>query len=212
MSSLPPLLWAYVITAPTHCSTAHRQKLRATVISDPGREWLAHAGRCLGLGLQGSAWTFLACLKARPGYCTAPDGHAMCRTGDGPWILESHIDHNRTCVTAACAVAMLCPFCGGPSAALLLMWLLYGRSHLAHVVVKLRWAVHQLSLLAHCAGLSLRRTHLTKRLPAPSDHMQNQQFLKDLKFGIGDGELNYYLFNYRIAKPLVPSEVGLILM
>jgi len=44
------------------------------------------------------------------------------------------------------------------------------------------------------------------------DLLENQQFLKDLKFGIGDGELNYYLFNYRVARPLVPSEVGLILM
>jgi len=42
--------------------------------------------------------------------------------------------------------------------------------------------------------------------------LQNQKFLKDLKFGIGDGELNFYLFNYRIAQPMAPSEVGLILM
>ena len=42
--------------------------------------------------------------------------------------------------------------------------------------------------------------------------LQNQEFLKDLKFGIGDGDLNYYLFNYRVGRPLIPSEVGLILM
>ena len=39
-----------------------------------------------------------------------------------------------------------------------------------------------------------------------------QEFLRELKFGIGDGHLHYYLYNWRVAKPLVPSEVGLILM
>lgn len=35
--------------------------------------------------------------------------------------------------------------------------------------------------------------------------------LKDLKFGIGDGNLHYYLFNWRVHTPLDPREVGLIL-
>lgn len=41
---------------------------------------------------------------------------------------------------------------------------------------------------------------------------QNSEFLNDLKFGIGDGQLHYYLYNYRVAQTLAPHEVGLILM
>uniref|UniRef100_A0A7S0WW22 Glycylpeptide N-tetradecanoyltransferase n=1 Tax=Chlamydomonas leiostraca TaxID=1034604 RepID=A0A7S0WW22_9CHLO len=44
------------------------------------------------------------------------------------------------------------------------------------------------------------------------DLLQNAEFLNDLKFGIGDGQLHYYLYNYRVAQPLGPHEVGLILM
>ena len=44
------------------------------------------------------------------------------------------------------------------------------------------------------------------------DLQENSSFLKELKFGIGDGNLHYYLFNWRITKQLTPNEVGLILM
>lgn len=36
--------------------------------------------------------------------------------------------------------------------------------------------------------------------------------LKDLKFGIGDGNLHYYLYNYRVAQDIPQDKVGLILM
>lgn len=42
--------------------------------------------------------------------------------------------------------------------------------------------------------------------------MQNETFLKDLKFGIGDGKLRYYLYNWRIKDELKPAEVGLVLL
>ena len=43
------------------------------------------------------------------------------------------------------------------------------------------------------------------------DLMDNNSFLRDLKFGPGDGKLQYYLYNY--ASPeLEPKEVGLILL
>ena len=43
------------------------------------------------------------------------------------------------------------------------------------------------------------------------DLMDNAQFLKELNFGIGDGALQYYLYNY--ASPEIPSkDVGLILL
>jgi glycylpeptide N-tetradecanoyltransferase len=44
------------------------------------------------------------------------------------------------------------------------------------------------------------------------DLLENQSYLKDLKFGIGDGSLHYYLFNWRVTVALNPQEVGLILM
>ncbi|KAJ9183795.1 hypothetical protein P3X46_007605 [Hevea brasiliensis] len=44
------------------------------------------------------------------------------------------------------------------------------------------------------------------------DVMQNQSFLKELKFGPGDGQLHYYLYNHRIRNGVTPSELGLVLL
>ncbi|BDA48372.1 Glycylpeptide N-tetradecanoyltransferase 1 [Coccomyxa sp. Obi] len=44
------------------------------------------------------------------------------------------------------------------------------------------------------------------------DIFDNERFLKELKFGIGDGRLRYYLYNWRLAKELKPQEVGLVLL
>ncbi|KAK7243317.1 hypothetical protein RIF29_38110 [Crotalaria pallida] len=44
------------------------------------------------------------------------------------------------------------------------------------------------------------------------DVMDNEPFLKELKFGPGDGKLQYYLYNYRVREALKPSEVGLVLL
>lgn len=41
--------------------------------------------------------------------------------------------------------------------------------------------------------------------------MENDIFLKDLKFGIGDGHLQYYLYNWRCT-PMDPKEVGIVLL
>lgn len=43
------------------------------------------------------------------------------------------------------------------------------------------------------------------------DVMENSSFLSSLKFGVGDGNLQYYLYNYR-SPELEPSDVGLVLM
>ncbi|CAD7924814.1 unnamed protein product [Amoebophrya sp. A120] len=43
------------------------------------------------------------------------------------------------------------------------------------------------------------------------DVMDNSEFLTELKFGRGDGYLQYYLFNYRMPK-LKSEEVGLVLL
>lgn len=44
------------------------------------------------------------------------------------------------------------------------------------------------------------------------DVMDNEPFLKDLKFGRGDGQLYYYLYNYRLREAIKPSELGLVLL
>ncbi|XP_068639924.1 glycylpeptide N-tetradecanoyltransferase 1-like [Aristolochia californica] len=44
------------------------------------------------------------------------------------------------------------------------------------------------------------------------DVMHNESFLKELKFGPGDGQLHYYLYNYRVGEALKPSELGLVLL
>ena len=44
------------------------------------------------------------------------------------------------------------------------------------------------------------------------DVMHNESFLKELKFGPGDGKLHYYLYNYRIRQALNPAELGLVLL
>jgi len=41
--------------------------------------------------------------------------------------------------------------------------------------------------------------------------MENDAFLKELKFGIGDGHLQYYLYNW-LCKPMEPKEVGIVLL
>mmetsp|Transcript_15882 Transcript_15882/g.40499 ORF Transcript_15882/g.40499 Transcript_15882/m.40499 type:complete len:417 (-) Transcript_15882:103-1353(-) len=44
------------------------------------------------------------------------------------------------------------------------------------------------------------------------DIMENAQFMRELKFGIGDGHLQYYLYNWKMTKSLKPNEVGLVLL
>jgi glycylpeptide N-tetradecanoyltransferase len=42
------------------------------------------------------------------------------------------------------------------------------------------------------------------------DLMDNMQFLNELKFGVGDGHLQYYLFNYKCPH-LEPKQIALVL-
>ncbi|KAG8313078.1 glycylpeptide N-tetradecanoyltransferase [Homalodisca vitripennis] len=42
------------------------------------------------------------------------------------------------------------------------------------------------------------------------DLMENKEFLETLKFGIGDGNLQYYLYNWR-CPPVAPNKIGLVL-
>lgn len=43
------------------------------------------------------------------------------------------------------------------------------------------------------------------------DLMENLEFLKELKFGIGDGSLHYYLYNWQCPSVL-SKDLGLVLM
>jgi glycylpeptide N-tetradecanoyltransferase len=42
--------------------------------------------------------------------------------------------------------------------------------------------------------------------------MDNATFLEELKFGVGDGYLHYYFYNYHLQNRLVPGELGIILV
>ena len=42
------------------------------------------------------------------------------------------------------------------------------------------------------------------------DLMDNKEFLESLKFGVGDGNLQYYLYNWRCPS-MQPSKIGLVL-
>ena len=45
------------------------------------------------------------------------------------------------------------------------------------------------------------------------DIMNNSDFLKELKFGAGDGELHYYLYNWNFGpESLKPSKLGIVLV
>ena len=41
--------------------------------------------------------------------------------------------------------------------------------------------------------------------------MENDKFLKDLKFGIGDGHLQYYLYNW-LCPEMGAKDIGLVLL
>lgn len=41
--------------------------------------------------------------------------------------------------------------------------------------------------------------------------LDNQTYMEELLFGKGDGNLRYYLFNYRLP-PCKPEEMGLVLL
>lgn len=43
------------------------------------------------------------------------------------------------------------------------------------------------------------------------DLMENKQFLEELKFGVGDGNLQYYLYNW-VCSGMRPEHVSLILI
>lgn len=43
------------------------------------------------------------------------------------------------------------------------------------------------------------------------DIMENETFLKELKFGVGDGNLHYYFYNWRVPE-IKPNQIGVVLV
>ena len=43
------------------------------------------------------------------------------------------------------------------------------------------------------------------------DIMHNKAFMEELKFGMGDGNLHYYFFNWRVQK-ILPDQIGMVLV
>lgn len=43
------------------------------------------------------------------------------------------------------------------------------------------------------------------------DLMDNREYLEELLFKPGDGQLRYYLYNYRMTE-ITPQELGLVLL
>jgi glycylpeptide N-tetradecanoyltransferase len=43
------------------------------------------------------------------------------------------------------------------------------------------------------------------------DLLDNHNIISDLKFGVGDGTLQYYVYNWQCAE-MPPADVGLVLL
>ena len=42
--------------------------------------------------------------------------------------------------------------------------------------------------------------------------MENDDFIEELKFGVGDGKLQYYTYNWRLRSEIKPCELGLVML
>lgn len=43
------------------------------------------------------------------------------------------------------------------------------------------------------------------------DIMHNKEYLEELKFGVGDGNLHYYFYNWRVNR-FTPQDIGMVLV
>uniref|UniRef100_A0A0M3ICR2 Glycylpeptide N-tetradecanoyltransferase n=1 Tax=Ascaris lumbricoides TaxID=6252 RepID=A0A0M3ICR2_ASCLU len=67
--------------------------------------------------------------------------------------------------------------------------------------VPLKQLINDALILAHTNGFDVFNA---------LDLMQNKEFLEELKFGIGDGNLQYYLYNWK-CPDMTPEQIGLVL-
>lgn len=63
--------------------------------------------------------------------------------------------------------------------------------------------LHNALIMAHATGHDVFNA---------LDIFENKDLMKELKFGIGDGKLRYYLYNWRVGREMKPEECGLIML
>jgi glycylpeptide N-tetradecanoyltransferase len=87
--------------------------------------------------------------------------------------------------------------------------------HEVHKVLKVAYSYYNVSNTVSSEELMRNALILAKQREFDVfnalDIMENEQFLKNLKFGIGDGNLHYYLYNWRIPE-CKPSQIGIVLV
>ena len=82
-----------------------------------------------------------------------------------------------------------------------ILWVAYSYYNVS-TTDRLELGMQQMLINAHREGF-----HVFNAL----DVMENSNFLENLKFGEGDGQLYYYLYNWRM-KDIVPADLGIVLV
>merc|ERR1719422_1198133 len=87
-------------------------------------------------------------------------------------------------------------------------------NHPTHNTIKAAYSFYNVSTATPWADLMGDALVLAKKenfdVFNALDLMENSEFLEKLKFGIGDGNLQYYLYNWKCPK-MEPNKVGLVL-
>lgn len=86
--------------------------------------------------------------------------------------------------------------------------------HPSHKTIKAAYAFYNVALKTPMESLMQDALIMAKKedfdVFNALDLMDNKQFLENLKFGIGDGNLQYYLYNWRCPS-MAPEKMGLVL-
>lgn len=73
-------------------------------------------------------------------------------------------------------------------------------------MILLYWLIHLVKF--DCLNFSFVKMQMGFDVFNALDLMENKEFLEQLKFGIGDGNLQYYLYNWR-CPPMPPNKASL---
>lgn len=86
--------------------------------------------------------------------------------------------------------------------------------HAVHKVLRAAYAFYSVATSVPLVALMQDALVVTKNngydVFNALDLMDNKEFLEKLKFGIGDGNLQYYLYNWR-CPDMAPGKIGLVL-
>ncbi len=87
--------------------------------------------------------------------------------------------------------------------------------HEKHKILKVAYAFYTVANTVSLEELMRNALIIAKReefdVFNALDIQDNEQFLKELKFGVGDGNLHYYLYNWRVPE-LKPNQLGVVLV